>query len=503
MRAHEFLIEKQVDDEKYIGPINQLLSRPNVNLFVQPNMKGYEKNKPIDFYPYPDQQVSSLKDTIKGKLLDPKNGEIKEFPVSKVYKTDILKNLLQNKPEDNLQVNRGELSEGYHAVAAFARLIKRPLENIDIMDILNIIQILENGEKLSLKRNEVQSKSHDLFELTVKLKPPSWKLFKDPNTAELFGYVMDSIISDANHETSRFAERFATNEIYDVARIVGDGVSGESERKTDVSFENESEKKFLGYSLKVRNTQVHQVASGPSGSTPEQRFEIISKGLFAVDGRFPLANIEGAKPDFLKAKTPVKMQQIAFKAAEKSLNQNLKTIATEKTFLKNLVGALKYWVSRDDPNVKVKKFEDKGTTILDPNKVDSLLKNNQLNLVARYSESYSDKAQAIIPMLYIYDAITNKNLVIIRTRYDKKTNDPTLYVKSIIEQGPVWKNLTFDKFISNTPDPEQYPPETAVDTPNPPVAPIKQSVVKTAPAQQQLGKPMGADNKMTPDQITK
>jgi hypothetical protein len=341
------------------------------------------------------------------------------------------------------------------------------------MDILNIIQILENGEKLSLKRNEVQSKSHDLFELTVKLKPPSWKLFKDPKTAELFGYVMDSIISDANHETSRFAERFATNEIYDVARIVGDGVSGESERKTDVSFENEAEKKFLGYSLKVRNTQVHQVASGPSGSTPEQRFEI------------------RAKPDFLKAKTPVKMQQIAFKAAEKSLNQNLKTIATEKTFLKNLVGALKYWVSRDDSNVKVKKFEDKGTTILDPNKVDSLLTNNQLNLVARYSESYSDKAQAIIPMLYIYDAITNKNLVIIRTRYDKKTNDPTLYVKSIIEQGPVWKNLTFDKFISNTPDPEQYPPETAVDTPNPPVAPIKQSVVKTAPAQQQLGKPMG------------
>ena len=437
MQIRDVLTEAQVNSEKYIDAINQLLKQKGVNLRLEPHMKGLPDI--LDFYPLPGQQINSLSDTIKGRV----EGILTAAPVRKIYKSDELKNLLTGKEEGTVNINKGELAEGYHATAAYARLIKRPLESVDINDVLNVISKLENGKTLVMKRPEVDNAVADEFHLTIKLKPASWDAFKDPETTKRMGGLLDSILADANHETSRYAERFATNHRFDVARIIGDGVSEESVKKTDIRFENKAEKKFADFSLKVGTTkQVHQVGGGSvedskrgKKATPEERFNILANNLFGVDGRFPLADIIGVKDKFLKAKTNEQRQQIAYQAAAASLNQNLQSDADEKTFIRNLIGAMKYWMGRDEPNIKVKQFTSKGTYILDPQKIDSMINNDQIDLVAKY-------VAGDLPKIIIGDKVSGDPLVTIRTYRNSKG-----YIRNYIEKEKLWVTLTLHKYI--------------------------------------------------------
>jgi len=221
MRANEFLSEAKVNDAKYITPINTILKKRGANLPLQPGTKEFGTGTIVDFYPSPGQQVSRLSDQIKGRI----NGEMRWVPVSYIFKSDEIRNLYLGKEAGTVNINKGELAEGYHAASAFARLIKRPLDNINVDDVLRIIDRLENGKTLVLTEPEiVNTQIADRFEITIRLKPEMWSAFKDHETVAKMGRIMDSIITDANHETSRFAQRFATNEKYDVARVVGDGV---------------------------------------------------------------------------------------------------------------------------------------------------------------------------------------------------------------------------------------------------------------------------------------
>jgi hypothetical protein len=479
MRAKEFLSEAKVNDAKYITPINTILKKRGANLPLQPGTKEFGTGTIVDFYPSPGQQVSSLSDQIKGRI----NGEMRWVPVSYIFKSDEIRNLYSGKEAGTVNINKGELAEGYHAASAFARLIKRPLDNINVDDVLRIIDRLENGKTLVLTEPEiVNTQIADRFEITIRLKPEMWSAFKDHETVAKMGRIMDSIITDANHETSRFAQRFATNEKYDVARVVGDGVSDETTKKTDVSFENEREQKFKGFSIKTLTKQVHQVGGGAvvdskraKKATPEERFNILAHYLFAVDGRFVLANIEPIKPQFLKARSIEKMQQLAYQAAASLLNKNLQSRDREKKFLRTLIGALKYWMGRDDPNIQIKQFTDKGAFILDPNKIDSLIDNNKLDLTATYSVTDN------LPKITIVDTVSGGTLVSIRTYRNSKG-----YIRNYIEKEKLWSELTMVKHIlPNAPVPGAKPT---------PVAPVQQSVVppaKPTPVQQKLGKPMG------------
>jgi hypothetical protein len=470
MRSHEFLSEAKVNDDKYITPINTILKKRGANLPLQPGTKEFGTGTIVDFYPSPGQQVSSLSDQIKGRI----NGEMRWVPASYIFKSDIIRNLYSGKAAGTVNINKGELAEGYHAASAFARLIKRPLDNINVEDVLRIIDQLENGKTLVLTEPEiVNTQIADRFEITIRLKPEMWSAFKDHETVAKMGKIMDSIITDANHETSRFAQRFATNEKYDVARVVGDGVSDETTKKTDVSFENEREQKFKGFSIKTLTKQVHQVGGGAvvdskrsKKATPEERFNTLAHNLFAVDGRFVLANIDSVKPQFLRAKTIEKMQQLAYQAAAASLNNNLQSSDKEKKFLRTLIGALKYWMGRDDPNIQIKQFTDKGTFILDPNKIDSLIDNKKLDLTATYSVTDN------LPKITIVDAINGSPLVSIRTYRNAKG-----YIRNYIEKEKLWSELTMIKHI-----PPHMPVPTAVQPTKP--APVPASI-------QNMKKPLG------------
>ena len=102
---------------------------------------------------------------------------------------------------------------------------------------------------------------------------------------------------------------------------------------------------------------------------------------------------------------------------------------------------MKFWMGRDDPEIKVKQFTTAGTTILDPRKIDSLIEDDKIDLVATYSLGASN-----LPKITISDKITGEKLVSIRT-YRTESG----YIRNYIEKEPLWVKLTLVKQMPNKP----------------------------------------------------
>ena len=134
------------------------------------------------------------------------------------------------------------------------------------------------------------------------------------------------------------------------------------------------------------------------------------------------------------------MQKIAYQAATKSFNEHLQTNKQEQGFIQNLSKALHYWIAKDDPNIKLKQFTEKGTYILDPARVKYLINNDNLDLEAKYVEGESG-----LPRITIYDKNSNKSLVTIRTKIENG------YVRNLIEKETIWVLLTKVRHIPNSP----------------------------------------------------
>jgi len=353
----------------------------------------------------------------------------------------------------SIKFNRGEVVEGFHALAAFVRLQARPTRDITLDEVIKWIPKIKNGQTFKLPVQDAENKEvADEFHVTISLKPGTWDAFTQATQIlqdkELAKYVKN-VIEDANDETGRRADVYATNGKYDLVRVVGDGVSGENETKTDINFENETEDKHRGYSIKAGTTkQLHQVGGGgvkgAKAASPEERFRLLQDELFGVHGRARLADISSAKAEYLKiardesVQGRLKAQAIAYQAAVNSFNQNLTSDDDEKVFVKTFAKALKFWLARDDDSILLKQFSGKGTWILDPRRFDQL-HDKGLDLVAEYI----GKAN---PEIVIKDKTSGSMLIRFRTY---KSSDG--YMRNYIEKGDLFKELTDIKKIKKSP----------------------------------------------------
>jgi hypothetical protein len=429
MRFKEFLDEAKVgNQEKYIPIINDLLKQSK-NLPLQPSNTRYG-NAVLDFTPNPNQQIKNLKDPVSGTLTH-QDGVKKEIsvPAGYIYKSAEIKAAMGKK-----DYNLGEVSEGYHAAAAFARLIKRPSREISEKDVFAVIDRLENGKTFKFKANEHKNTIADEFHIIVSLKPGSWNALKNHATKEEMTSVFNEIVKDANNETSRYADIYAENGKFDLVKVIGEGAQGESETKTDIKFDNVTEKKFKNISLKVGTTkQIHQVGGGSvkgaRAVNRDNRFDILQNELFGVHGRAKIADITSIKEQFKLAKTNLEAQEIAYKKAVESINENLENDPEEKTFLQTLARALKYWMVRDDDNIQLKQFSKDATFVLDAKNLDEMHKKG-LDLVAVMKNSAT-------PTIIIKDKKTNNALIQIRTYH---RNDG--YIRNYIEKGKLFIELT-------------------------------------------------------------
>lgn len=419
----------------YINAVNELLKTN------QPLKMG-DKGQFV-FQPDPGQQVNSEEGGITGKGQNQNGKEVDQIQVKFIFKTPEIKKIGSGKAtdDDTIAFNAGEVAEGIHAVAAFVRLIVRPSKQIQLADLYPIVKRLENGKTLVLKAKEVESEIADEFRVTVSLKPEQWNAFKQ--LEKIQGYpkiakIARDIIDDANQESGRYADMYEKNGKFDSVSVIGDGVSGETETKTDINFDNQTERKYKGYSIKAGSTnQIHQVGGGASKISAEERFDIINKELFGVHGRTQIINIEPAKEKFVQlwnSGRGFEAYRQAYTAAVDAINQELQTDEGENEFVKKLVAALKYWMRRDEEGVVLKQFSGtkKGTYILDAEKLDEL-QDAGLNLVAKMASTQD-------PTLRVIDTKSKKALFEIRAKGEEKKTG--YYFRNIINKGPLFITLT-------------------------------------------------------------
>lgn len=382
-----------------------------------------------------DRAAEFLQPGARGSLkLKTTDGTV--IPTSQLAKTQEFGGQSGGDKTQGIKFNRGEVAEGYHALAAFVRLIKRPSSNITLDEVVSYIPKLENNKPLELSAKEVENKElSDKFSVAIALKPGSWDAFQRPKEIladKEFLKIATDIIKDANADTGRRADVYAANNKFDHVRVIGDGVSGENETKTDIEFDNETETKRRGYSIKAGTVkQIHQVGGGKKTATAEEKFEILNKELFQVHGRATVADISSARDDYIRAmqEDPMEAQEVAYRAAVANINQNLQGDDEEKSYIKRLAVALKYWQVRDDDSIYLKQFTGRGTYILDAKRFD-LLYEKGLDLVADYDDSKKR------PEMYIKDVDSDKILIRIRTYVSGG------YVRNYIEKGPLFVELT-------------------------------------------------------------
>ena len=423
----------------YIQKINDILASPNPVLQMG-------ANGAFQFTALPGQKVATTSDVVRGKGQDQKGNDVDSIVIKSMYKGQLTG--AQAADKGKLDFNRGEVVEGWHALAAFVRLIARPTRDITLKDVMSFIPKVQNGKTLILKVKDAENKElADEFHVTISLKPKQWAAFTNPKEAlkdtDLAAYVKD-VIDDANEETGRRADVYATNGKYDLVRVVGDGVSGETETKTDINFENETEKKFRGYSIKAGSTkQIHQVGGGSVKdgkgkfkATPEERYRILNDELFGVHGKARLADLNHVRKEYMAAaqdesvKGRLLAQEIAYRGAVTSINTNLDSDTEEKDFVKTLAKALKYFMARDDDSILLKQFSGKGTYILDAKRLDQL-HDKGLDLGARYIDGKAN------PEFVIEDIKTGAMLIKFRT-YKSSSG----YMRNYIEKGDLFKELT-------------------------------------------------------------
>jgi hypothetical protein len=113
-------------------------------------------------------------------------------------------------------------------------------------------------------------------------------------------------------------------------------------------------------------------------------------------------------------------------------------------------------MGRDDPNIKVKQFTNSGTYILNPSLIDKLIDQEELQLVATYTDAAKDN----LPKLIIGDAISGKPLVTFRTYKNGKG-----YIRNYIEKEQLWVDLTQITYIPNkAPKADKVPAATTKTT---------------------------------------
>jgi len=426
----------------YIDQLNKILSSPDPTIQVG-------KNGQHLFKANPGQQVQTVTDVLQGQGKNHLGQDADSIIVKVVYKGQLTGQAAA--AQGKLDFNRGEIAEGYHALAAFVRLQARPTRNITLEEVIKWIPKIKNGETFKLPVKDAENKEiSDEFHVTISLKPGTWAAFQNPTEAlkdaETLAIAKD-VVNDANDETGRRADVYATNGRYDLVRVIGDGVSGETETKTDINFENETEKKYRGYSIKAGTTnQIHQVGGGgvvdsrgKKKATPEERFRILQDDLFGVHGLARLADLSKVKANYLKTARDESLQgrlaaqEIAYREAVNSINDKLASDDGEKTFVKTLAKALKFFLARDDDSILLKQFSGKGTFILDPKKFDEL-HNKGLDLVAEYVQGMAN------PQITIKDKFSDKELITFRT-YKASSG----YMRNYIEKGELFKELTDTK----------------------------------------------------------
>ena len=420
--------------EKYVPIVNNLLSKNYTFSIGKSGEKG-------NLLPYPNQQISSLEDNIKGTV----NGVETFVRARDLYKSEEMKG--------TIIPNKGHITEGFLAAAIFTRLIKDT--DITEKEVFNTLSEIGNTANRELIKYIKDGHSiTDTFLLKIKLyEAPSKILFGTEKEHKLIKSEMPGIISSIvryiNDVVSEYARHFYANGRPDKVSVIADGVSNQTGTKTDVTMSyNEKDEngqpqkeeiEFPHFYLSVKSgttKQMGQHSGGGQRASIEEKFQ----NLEALWNKFGIS-IQECKEDFINSNNITEGYQIAYGKAVEKFKEKFDHLRLdqEKAFLTTLIEAIHYFATLNDPKIRLVHFTYDGYYILDFKKLNRLFESdNGIELDAML------KADGKRPIVVLYDKVTGQNLLSIRM---KPEGD---FIRNLIQKEPLLVFLTKVKGFQST-----------------------------------------------------
>lgn len=403
-------------------------------------------------------QAISSKQT-RGLKFQSTEGET--LTLAKLEKTGEFGGTGQTATGERQMANRGNTVEGVLGAATLARLAARPGRDITEQDVKKVIGLfakqapLDPNAKSSGGSVRFASKEEgaivDKFEGSVKLPTKNYQDFLDwdfmTRDKQMAGFIRN-IIAYVNEAgiVGRFAKFFETNGRPDEVKIIADGVSDMSGRKTDIEMHYIDENgkrniKRFDLSLKAGTTaQFGQVSAGsPKETSDKYAFSRYGFEVFKqVFGDFG-ADIGSVENEFLgSADLREGVEKIYRKAVEVFKEQLAGSDDdAEKKWLRQFVNNLKYHGTLNDPAVQLLQFEANKYYVLDFQKLDRLLEQDKLDLEVKGTISKPRDGGPGLPSVVFYNKNNPKEeLVRIRAKIDPDK------VNNLIEKGALFKKIT-------------------------------------------------------------
>jgi len=342
-------------------------------------------------------------------------------------------------PEDVGKItNRGETSEGILGAAMFAKFIKRePGEDIGTVTPADISGVLDSLKKTGEDQYEVEVEDYDnehadRITFVLRLKTGPYQDLMDPAKRTLLASEYSSAAAYVNSsDAERYSRYFYINGRADQITIMADGVTGETEQKTDVwvyvADEDGNPRKLrLNTSLKVGGVGQFGQVSGDSEQTQQTLWNYFGVDVApALDDFKSVLKNNGARDAFKQV----------YEYAANQMDQELRNASPkdEANIVNSIATGITHFATLGDPKVELVDFSDGGFKILRFNKLVNKLKN--IDLEATYIDSLT------WPEVIIHERGNPKNrLLKIRTKIENKPKG--IYMRNLIEKGPLLEKLT-------------------------------------------------------------
>jgi len=342
-------------------------------------------------------------------------------------------------PEDVGKItNRGETAEGILGAAMFAKFVKRePGEDIGTVTPADISGVLDSLKKTGEDQYEVEVEDYDnehadRVTFVLRLKTGPYQDLMDPAKRSLLADEYASAAAYVNSsDAERYSRYFYINGRADQITIMADGVTGETEQKTDVwvyvTDENGQPRKLrLNTSLKVGGIGQFGQVGGDSEETQQTLWN-----YFGV-------NIDPALSAFrreIKAGNTKEAFEKVYGYAAKQIDRELKDASAEQeaNIINSIAQGITHFATLGDPKVELVDFSKGGFKILRFNKLKEKLQN--IDLAASY---VGDKTW---PEVIIHERGNPKNkLLKIRTKIENRPSG--IYMRNIIEKQELLEKLT-------------------------------------------------------------
>lgn len=374
-------------------------------------------------------------------------------------------------PDQVKMPNKGDTAEALLGAAMFAKVLKRNEKSIGDVTTDDVWRIFDTMKPVS--NDDYYTTAKDLGGATDKvwfrLKVKGFVKMALSNPAlrkKLTAWLLSPVNYVNSNEGTNYANEFYKNGKPDELGIISDGLSAQSEKKTDVftyvrdPATGKVAKELLPVSLKAGAEQFAQ-HSGSSWKAMEDLF-----GKMGIN--FSAQQQGSIQRDYESMQT--KKEQIAaashvYKVAEGLINNQFKTPRDEAKFIKQVASAIRFWATNDDDNVRLVAFGNRGHfEVLRFDQLVPMMKKMQLRATFLPGDN---------PKLHIKDQVTGQLLLQIRTYIQQGKKGP--YQRNVIEKGPLISTIA--DAIEKQPIAQPQQPPAPVSKPQAtqtkPVAPVK------------------------------